>query len=245
MKGPARALILNKATILLIENKRTDRPFFADGIQKKGYIVKVARNGSGALSYLAESKADLVVVNAASLRTSGRRICQTIRQQLPKMPIVLVAEENGDPLAEVDANVVLYLPFTLQKLINRIRPLLPVADSRDLVKVGELQLDVKQRIARCNDRQAKLTPRLTRILHVLMEHPGVAIEREELFKKVWDTSYTADMRSLDVHISWLRYAIEEDARRPRLIKTIRGVGYRLDVGELPTRPLNRRKLSET
>jgi DNA-binding response OmpR family regulator len=62
-----------------------------------------------------------------------------------------------------------------------------------------------------------------------MEHPGEILEREQLFRQVWHTEYTGDTRTLDVHISWLRYALEEDPRHPVLIKTVRGVGYRLDV----------------
>jgi DNA-binding response OmpR family regulator len=62
-----------------------------------------------------------------------------------------------------------------------------------------------------------------------MEHRGEVIERENLFSQVWETQYTVDTRTLDVHVSWLREAIEIDPRRPRFLKTIRGVGYRLDV----------------
>lgn len=79
------------------------------------------------------------------------------------------------------------------------------------------------------DKQVQLTPRLAGIFKILMEHPGEVIEREALFRQAWETDYTGDTRSLDVHMSWLRLALEENPRHPRYIKTIRGVGYRLDV----------------
>ena len=82
---------------------------------------------------------------------------------------------------------------------------------------------------RCQGREARLTPRLVRILRILMQHPGEVVERAVLFRHVWDTEYTEDTRTLDVHISWLRQAIEEDPRKPQFLKTIRGVGYRLDI----------------
>jgi DNA-binding response OmpR family regulator len=88
---------------------------------------------------------------------------------------------------------------------------------------------MEQRRVRCLGKKSRLTPRLVSLLRNLMEHPGVVIERAELFKQVWDTEYTADTRTLDVHVSWLREAIEVDPRQPRFLKTIRGVGYRLDV----------------
>ena len=80
---------------------------------------------------------------------------------------------------------------------------------------------------RCKGREARLTPRMAHLLHVLLLHAGEAVERQKLFSEVWETQYTGDTRTLDVHISWLREALEEDPRQPQFLKTIRGVGYRL------------------
>ena len=80
-----------------------------------------------------------------------------------------------------------------------------------------------------------LTPRLVELLKALMAQPGEVIDRTVLFSKVWETEYTDDTRTLDVHISWLRQILEDDPRHPRYIKTLRGVGYRLDVDELKPR----------
>ncbi|KAF0109934.1 MAG: putative response regulator [Chloroflexi bacterium] len=74
-----------------------------------------------------------------------------------------------------------------------------------------------------------------------MEHPGEVINREDMFREAWETDYTGDTRSLDVHMSWLRQAVEENPRHPKFIKTIRGVGYRLDV-EAETKPRNRKSI---
>jgi DNA-binding response OmpR family regulator len=78
-------------------------------------------------------------------------------------------------------------------------------------------------------KEERLTPRLTSLLHLFMLHPGEVLERDDIFRQVWKTEYIDDTRTLDVHVSWLRQAIEEDPRKPRFLKTIRGVGYRLDV----------------
>ena len=94
---------------------------------------------------------------------------------------------------------------------------------------GPLRLDVEHRRVRCLGKNAKLTPRLVTLLHLLMDKHGEVVEREALFKKVWETNYTGDTRTLDVHISWLRRAIELDPLKPKFLKTIRGVGYRLDA----------------
>src|SRR5512140_704564 len=217
-----------KARILLIEGKRSEHPSFSAGLTKKGFTVESVPNGNAALARLAATVPHLVIVDAASMRTSGKRICQSLRQHTATLPVVLVLAEEPDATEKGIANVVLVQPFTLQKLINRIRPLIP-AESRDVLSAGPLQLDVEQRIVRCGIRQARLTPRLVVLLKILMEHPGELIDRKELFRQVWDTAYTVDTRTLDVHISWLRQAVEEDPRHPRYLKTVRGAGYRLDV----------------
>lgn len=225
------------AKILLIEGKRNDGPSFVAGLTKKGFLVETVSSGSAALTRLQESRPDLVVVNAATMRTSGKRICMSLRQEAPSVPIVLILEQNSEPIDKIDANVVLNLPFTPQKLLNRIKPLLPT-EQKAVMRAGPISLDVDQRWVRCSGRQASLTPRLVTLLRILMEQRGMVIERERLFSMVWDTNYTGDTRTLDVHISWLRQAVEDDPRHPRYIKTVRGVGYRLDVDEPEkTRPI--------
>ncbi len=187
-------------------------------------------NGSEAMARLEPFAPDLIIINAASMRTSGKRICQSIRAHSHNAHIVLITDTSNHEGGEKEelADVVLPLPFTLQKLMNRIRPLLP-AEQKDLLTVGLLQLDPIQRWVRIGSRQTSLTPRLVTLLKILMEHPGEVIEREYLFRTVWDTAYTEDTRTLDVHVSWLRRAIEDDPRKPQYIRTIRGVGYRLDM----------------
>jgi DNA-binding response OmpR family regulator len=220
-----------KVKILLVEGKRADRPSFITGLTRKGYQVESVANGSEALARLDTFNPDLVVINAASMRTSGKRICQSVRSHSRHVHIVLITDaQSADSIEKDLTDVVLSLPFTLQKLINRIRPLLP-ADQKDLLQVGELQLDPTQRWVRIGGRQTSLTPRLVTLLRILMESPGKVIERDYLFRTVWDTAYTEDTRTLDVHVSWLRRAIETDPRNPTIIKTIRGVGYRLDMDE--------------
>ena len=124
--------------------------------------------------------------------------------------------------------MVLKLPFTIRKLLNRITPLLP-GDGQHMLHLGHIRLDLERKRVRCQGREARLTPRLTHLLEVLMQHAGEVVERQQLFKEVWETDYTVDTRTLDVHISWLREALEEDPRHPQYLKTIRGLGYRLDT----------------
>lgn len=217
-----------KARLLWIEGKRANSPPFVPNLRKKEYLVDVVPTGSAALEHLQEYDPDIVVVNASSLRTSGKRICREIRQLVPGLPILVILSPNQTLNHESCANVLLTLPFTARKLINRITRLLP-SDGEHFMHVGRIRLDLERKRVRCQGRETRLTPRMARLLQVLMSHPGVVIRREDLFREVWNTEYTVDTRTLDVHISWLRETLEEDPRKPEFLKTIRGVGYRLDV----------------
>jgi len=216
-----------KATLLVIESRHSEIPSFAADLQKKGFDVETAQSGSQAVARLKDISPSLSVVNAASLRSTGLRICQALRAKDPKLPVILILGKENH-VGKDAADAVLVLPFTVQKLVNRIKPLLP-GDGKNVLHLGPVRLDLEQRRVRSLNKSTKLTPRLVALLHMLMEHRGEVVERDALFKKVWETNYTGDTRTLDVHISWLRRAIELDPERPRFLKTIRGVGYRLDL----------------
>lgn len=218
---------MKTTTLLVIEAKHAEIPSFTADLQKKGFDVHIAANGSKAISLLKEVSPSLVVVNAASLRSTGLRICQSLREKDAKLPIILILEDEKE-VSKDAADAVLVLPFTVQKLVNRIKPLLP-GDGKNVLHVGPIRLDLEKRRVRCLGKSSKLTPRLVTLLHLLMDKHGEVVERESLFKKAWETNYTGDTRTLDVHISWLRRAIELDPDNPKFLKTIRGVGYRLDI----------------
>jgi DNA-binding response OmpR family regulator len=216
------------AKILVVEGTRVDHGSFVEGLRKKGFEVTSATNGADALGKIKEVLPEVVVIDSPSLRTNGKRTCQSLRKEDPKLAIILVVDGSQPLPIQVEANAILALPFTAQKLANRIRTLLPEG-GRNVLSAGPVKLYLDQNLLRCLNKRTVLTPRLVIILKLLIEHRGEVIERETLYKKAWETDYTGDTRSLDVHISWLRRALEADPRNPRFLKTIRGVGYRLDA----------------
>lgn len=213
--------------LLVIEGRHSEIPSFAADLQKKGFDIVSAQNGSEAVSQLKQTNPSLVIVNAPSLRSTGLRICLSIRKKDAKIPIILIVEKEKVVDKEL-VDSILSLPFTAQKLVNRVKALMP-GDGNNVVSVGPIRLDLENRRVRSLGKNTKLTPRLITLLQILMDKHGEVVEREALFKKVWETNYTGDTRTLDVHISWLRRAIELDPDDPKFLKTIRGVGYRLDV----------------
>lgn len=225
--GIARPTHMKKDTLLVIEGRHAEIPSFTGDLQKKGFDVVSFQNGSQAVSKVKQINPSLVVINAASLRSTGIRICLSVRKKEAKLPIILILEKEK-PVDKSLADSVLALPFTVQKLVNRVKALLP-GDGNNVVSTGPIRLDVENRRVKTLGKSTKLTPRLITLLQILMDKHGEVVEREALFKKVWETNYTGDTRTLDVHISWLRQAIELDPDNPKFLKTIRGVGYRLDV----------------
>ncbi|NLG73206.1 MAG: response regulator transcription factor [Chloroflexi bacterium] len=217
-----------KARILWIEGKRADSPSFIPILRKKGYRIETVSSGAEALKRLEDVNPELVVVNAASMRTSGRRICRSLREKMNGVPIVTISAAGESLKGDPCVNVALTLPFTARKLLNRIRPLLPSDDDK-VQRVGPICLDMERLRVECDGKEARLTPRVALLLKIMLDNPGEVLEREALFRKLWKTEYTGDTRTLDVHMSWLRRAIEVDPRNPRYIKTVRGVGYRLDI----------------
>lgn len=216
------------ATILWIEARRANSPEFIPGLRKKGYHIEAVRTGSAAQARLDDLDPDLVVVNTASMRSNGTRICKSLRNQADELPILVIADNKTEYSEDLCANIVLTLPFTIRKLNNRIVRFLP-GEGKNIIRVGAIRLDQERKKVYSQDMESRLTPRLMSLLKSFMEKPGEVIGRKELFRQVWETDYIGDTRTLDVHISWLRQAIEKDPRNPKFLKTIRGVGYRLDV----------------
>lgn len=218
-----------KHKILWVEGRWKSNPAFIPALIQKGFTVKRVTSGKEALKRLDKKNHHAVVIDAASMHTSGERICKALREVSDRLPILLISAKKWELDKDVDcANAVLVLPFTQRKLLNRLIPLLP-GRSEDLIKAGPIQLNTATKFVVSNGRRTQLTPRLVRLLQMLIDHKGEMVERDTLFKKVWRTDYTGDTRTLDVHISWLRQAIEKDPQAPQLLKTMRGVGYRLDV----------------
>ena len=214
--------------VLMVEGRRGDHSSFAEELDEKDFKVTRVPNGSAGLEIFGDVDPKVVVVDAASLRTSGVRICQSFRRENNELPIILIVDNEVNLPEIVDANLILRLPFTIQKLVNRLEAYRQT-DNKFIIRTGPIELNTQTQLVTCYDRQTKLTPRLVDILKILMKNHGKVVERGPLFRKVWDTDYIGDTRTLDVHISWLRQAIEEDPRNPKLIQTRRGVGYILDV----------------
>ncbi|MBU0702447.1 MAG: response regulator transcription factor [Chloroflexi bacterium] len=164
------------------------------------------------------------------MRFSSRRFCQALQDAGLEIPVLVLLSEEEKIDRSMGARAHLRYPLSTRKLVSRIARLLPTPDD-DVLRVGEIVLNVKQRCVVQGNRESHLTPRQAHLLEILMRHPGEVLSRAFLMKQVWDTDYLDDTRTLDVHIHWVRKAIENDHRAPVYLHTVRKVGYRLQVPE--------------
>ena len=215
-----------KTRILWAGKRRADIPSFVPNLEARGYKVTFVTTGKDAVLKLNRVKPDVMVIDAASMRTTGSRICKSVQAKGSSIPIILINSSDNLPTNEIVADVHLVLPFTIRKLENRIIPFSP-GDGDEVLKSGPIHLDMDRQVIRCNGKEEHVTPRMAELLKMMIKQKGVVLDRKKMFSRIWKTDYTEDTRSLDVHINWLRKIIEEDPDNPKLIHTIRGKGYKL------------------
>lgn len=219
------------ANILLIESGRPSAPSFAPALEKKGFDVTVHHNVSAGIKAATKESPDVLILDAASMRTSGSRMSRSARATLDGIPIILISPDGTQPDPANGSSVTLVQPFTPRKLVNRVHRLLP-GDERYVMEIGPVKLNLAQRKVRVYRKESRLTPKQAKLLELFMHNPGKLLTRKKLIREVWLTDYTGDTRTLDVHMSWLRHAIEPDPSHPEFLRTVRGMGYRFDLPKL-------------
>ncbi len=212
--------------ILLIGRTPSAGASVANALSKH-YPVITASSGKLAIQLAQENPIRVVVLDAISMRTPGYRICDQLREALPSVSLVHL---HPGPKAEIQsqADVVLVHPVTTRRLLNSIESLLQ-AKSDDLLFCGPFAINRTRRLLIANGQETQLTPKQLLLIETFFTNPCLTLDRRTLMEKVWQTDYIGDTRTLDVHIRWVREMIEADPSHPQYLKTVRGVGYRLDL----------------
>lgn len=216
-------------TILLVEGRKPASDYLAPIFDTKDeFEIIEARTRKESLAQIDAQNPHVIVLDSASIRFSVRRFCNTLEDKALEIPILMLSPQGEKPDRLVNVRAHLNYPFTDKKLIDRVEQLLPVSDD-ELIEIGDLTLNMKRQCVSRANVETHLTPKQARLLEVFMQHPGETLSRTYLMKQVWHTDYMGDTRTLDVHIHWVRKAIEEDYRSPVYLRTIRRVGYCFDV----------------
>lgn len=213
--------------ILLVEKDATTSDLLVPSLERKGYQVSVARTQRQAMSRIRPARPDLLVVDVASFGSNGYKVSNAVRTRLDGVPTILLLEE-GHASAGSTAEAFMMPPFTSRKLLYRVKKLAENIASRE-IQAGPLILDPDTRNLRRGKVTLHLRPKEAALLALFMRNPGKVLSRQEIMKKVWETDYVGDTRTLSVHVRWLRLKIEENPNRPRYLRTVRGAGYRFEV----------------
>lgn len=219
---------MDAPTILLIESMRANGTSFASALGKR-YQVVTAYSGKQGLTLAKNCAPQVIVLDAVSMRTSGDRLCATLRGDLASTPIIHIrpelkpAEKPTSP-----ADVLLYQPFTARKLVNAIERFLR-SKNDEIVSYGPFTMNTVRRVLTVNGAESQLTPKLALLVETFLRNPEETLDRKTLMEQIWKTDYLGDTRTLDVHIRWMRQAIGDDPKKQMYLKTVRGVGYRLDA----------------
>jgi DNA-binding response OmpR family regulator len=214
-----------------VEGTSAKASSMAGPLAKTGLSVAVEHSGAGAVRWVSSNRPDLIVVDASTMRSSGVRTSRRLRKASPDVPIIHCRAAGLAEDRTAQADIYLLKPFTARKLLNRIWALLPADDlDEEIVRLGPLTLYCDKRSIEVSGQgERKLTPKMASLLEELLRQPNQILSRNSLMEIVWKTNYFGDTRTLDVHIRWLREIIEQDPAEPKLLRTVRGVGYILSV----------------
>jgi len=232
---------MRKKTILVIEDDRDLIELLRFNLEREGFRVQYATDGSLALSEIRRCLPDLVILDLMLPGTDGLEICRQIRQSeaFAALPILMLTarSEEADRVVglELGADDYVTKPFSLRELIARIRALLRRRDStaatRSAFQRGAVTVDPGSHRVTIGDRAVELSALEFRLLHFMASNPGIVFSRDQLLDKVWGRDRNVTPRSVDVYIRRLREKIEPEPDSPVYVQTVHGVGYRFDAAE--------------
>lgn len=235
--------------ILVVEPDEVLRETLAYNLQGDDYFIVTALDGVQALEMAKHNPISLVILDLALPRLSGLEVCRLLRQSpaTATVPIFILTARDDETekivALEMGADDFILKPFRWVELRARIRALLRRsglraesergatgagrADRERIIALDGLTIDVDRRLVVRDGEHIEMKPRLFDLLVYMARYRGIALTRDRLLEHVWGYAYNGDIRTIDVHVRWLREKIEVNPNDPHLIQTIRGVGYRL------------------
>jgi len=211
-----------KKNLLVIE--RNTRDSLTNLLTAEGYSICLAETAGAGLEALTRHKiTHVIILNAISMRTSGGRACASLKKAAPNLPILIYSDQEKPSKADMMVRPGL----SIRKLINCIELFSPL-DRKSCIQYGDIFLDEEKQRVFTPKGVTHLSTKGAQVLKYLINKKGTLVSKEELFIKIWKTSYIEDMNTLYTHMAYLRRAIEQDPSSPRYLLTVRGKGYILN-----------------
>ena len=224
--------------ILVVDDEEHIAELISYNLTSNGYKVITANNGNDAVKLAVEEKPNLILLDLMIPGKDGYDVCKDIRSNsdVRNTPIIMLtakSEELDKILGlELGADDYITKPFSVRELLARVKAVLrrfSISEPESNILIfGNLTADFDKREILVNDKKLDLTLKEFELLEILIRNKGNILTRDTLLDKIWGYEYIGETRTVDVHIRYLRKKIELDDKNPKLIETIRGVGYRFN-----------------
>jgi DNA-binding response OmpR family regulator len=231
--GPSTSTMLIMTAVLLAEDDSSIAEPLSRALRREGYDVQVREAGPDVVACVLEGGIDLVVLDLGLPGMDGLEVCRRIRAEGKTLPVLVLTAraDEVDLVVGLDAGADDYVtkPFRLAELLARVRALLRRgAPDSAVPDVNGVRLDVESHRAWRGDEELSLTGKEFDLLRVLVANAGKVVTREQLMRDVWEVRQEGSTKTLDMHISWLRRKLGDDATAPKFVTTVRGVGFRFE-----------------
>jgi two-component system response regulator MprA len=229
---------MGTAHLVIAEDDRAVRESVTRALELEGYDVTAVADGAAALDTASGDDVDLLVLDLGMPHVDGLTVCRRLRSQGSRLPILVLTArtEVADRVSGLDAGADDYLPkpFSLDELLARLRALLRRANPEDdgeaqTLRAGDVTVDEAARRAWRGERELELTKTEFDLLQLLVRNADVVLSHTTIYDRIWGYDFGPESKALAVYIGYLRRKTEE-AGEPRLIQTVRGVGYTLRPG---------------
>ena len=224
--------------VLVIEDEESFREALEFILTKEGFQIESAATGPDGLTAFDKYHPDIILLDLMLPGMSGTDVCKSIRAK-SNVPIIMLTAKDAevDKVVglEVGADDYVTKPFSSPELIARIRAVLrrgssePRVVDEDVIEFGPIRLDVARHSVQVNGQEVTMPLKEFEVLEYLMENTGRVLTRGQLMDRIWGSNYVGDGKTLDVHIKRLRSKIESDPANPKLLHTVRGLGYKFEV----------------
>lgn len=222
------------ARILIVDDEPSITEFVSYAMQKEGYLTEIASDGEEALRKIEQQHFDLFILDIMLPGIDGYELCRRIRTKMSTPILFLSARDtelNKVVGLELGADDYLAKPFGVRELLARTRALLRRSQGNEMVSgneisAGGITLNEDTHVAQGDKGAIDLTPREFELLACLMRNAGKVVSREDLLHDAWNWEFITETKTVDTHIKRLRDKIESAGYDPKLVKTVRGYGYR-------------------